>query len=132
VRRLRERYHSIHNLELPGFINRFQEPQRLQQILSDTWVLVNTAAREGLPLTFLEAAAYGCAILSAVDPDHFASRFGQPVMNEDFAAALRQLLANAPLEKGRLASLYVKQVYETSRALALHVAQYQQFVDGNA
>lgn len=34
--RLRDRYQSIQNLELPGFINRFQEPQRLQQILSDS------------------------------------------------------------------------------------------------
>jgi glycosyltransferase involved in cell wall biosynthesis len=126
--RLRSQYQGVRNLEIPGFINRFQEPQRLQQFLSDTWVLVNTAAREGLPLTFLEAAAHGCAILSAVDPDQFASRFGQVAVGNDFATALRQLLANDPLAKGKLAHSYVKQVYETSHALACHEAQYHQFV----
>ncbi len=55
---LRKQYQGIKNLEMPGLINRFKEPEHMNKILADTWVLVNTAAREGLPLTFLEAAAF--------------------------------------------------------------------------
>lgn len=87
-------------------------------------MLVNTAAREGLPLTFLEAAAHGCAILSAVDPDHFASRFGQLVVDDDFTSALQILLEKSPLDKGRLAYTYVRTTCETRQALAAHLRQY--------
>ena len=65
--RLRRRYRDVPNLEMPGLINRFREPERMHRLLSDTWVFVSTAVREGLPLTFLEAAAYGCPIVSSVD-----------------------------------------------------------------
>ncbi len=132
TQRLRNQYQDVQNLELPGFINRFQDPQRLQRLLSDTWVLVNTAAREGLPLSFLEAAAYGCAILSAVDPDQFASRFGQHVIKNNFEVAISQLLENQPLEKGQQAYAYVKATYETSRALACHVTQYHHRLGSSA
>jgi glycosyltransferase involved in cell wall biosynthesis len=127
TQRLRRKYQAIQNLEMPGFINRFQEPRRLQQILSETWVLVNTAAREGLPLTFLEAAAHGCALLSAVDPDQFVSRFGQLVVNDDFASALQALLEKSPLDKGRLAHAYVRTTCETQHALAAHLRQYHDY-----
>ncbi|MBI5093100.1 MAG: glycosyltransferase family 4 protein [Candidatus Hydrogenedentes bacterium] len=123
-RELRQRYSAVKNLELPGFINRFKEPERIHQILSDTWVFVSTAAREGLPLTFLEAAAYGCSILSVVNPDEFATRFGVQVRDDDFAAALRACLANNPLEKGRAAHDYVRGTYETTKALEAHEEQY--------
>jgi glycosyltransferase involved in cell wall biosynthesis len=121
---LRTRYSGIPNLELPGFINRFTEPERMHSILSDTWVFVSTAAREGLPLTFLEAAAYGCSILSVVDPDQFATRFGRQVHLDDFASALQALLVDSPLDKGRAAHEYVKETYEKSNALAAHIEQY--------
>jgi glycosyltransferase involved in cell wall biosynthesis len=112
---------------MPGLINRFREPERMHQLLSDTWIFVSTAVREGLPLTFLEAAAYGCPIISRVDPDQFATRFGKQVHDDDYAAALRGLLAEAPLEKGRAAYHYVLETYETSRALAAHQEQYARF-----
>jgi glycosyltransferase involved in cell wall biosynthesis len=129
---LRRQYQGIPNLEMPGLINRFQEPKRMDQILADTWVLVSTAAREGLPLTFLEVGAYGGAILSAVDPDGFATRFGRQVKNDDFATALQALLAEAPLEKGRAAHQYVKETYENSKALAAHIEQYQKYLGDSA
>lgn len=121
---LRAAYSGIPNLELPGFINRFTEPERMHNILSDTWVFVSTAAREGLPLSFLEAAAYGCSILSVVDPDQFASRFGKQVRDDDFASALKSLLADSPLDKGKAAHNYVHTIYRNSHALAAHIEQY--------
>lgn len=122
---LRKRYQGMGNLEIPGLINRFKEPKRIDRILSDTWVLVNTSIREGgLPLTFLEASAYGCAILSPVNPDQFATRFGRQVHNDDFASGLKALLADSPLEKGKAGHEYVKETHETSRALAAHIELY--------
>ena len=39
-----------------GFVDQFQSA-RLQSILSQSWILVNTSVREGLPTSFLEALA---------------------------------------------------------------------------
>jgi glycosyltransferase involved in cell wall biosynthesis len=89
----------VPNLEMPGLINRFREPERMHKILSDTWIFVSTAVREGLPLTFLEAAAYGCPIISRVDPDEFASRFGKQVHDDDYAVRDSHLLADRPWRK---------------------------------
>ena len=124
---LRGRFRDVPNLEMPGLINRFREPERMQQLLSDTWIFVSTAVREGLPLTFLEAAAHGCPIISRVDPDQFATKFGRQVHDDDYAAAIRSLLADAPLEKGRAAYEYVRNTYETSKALQAHVDQYERY-----
>lgn len=126
---LRARYAGVPNLAMTGFVDRFEQGDRMQTILSDSWALVSTAAREGLPLTFLEAAAYGCAIVSAVDPDGFATRFGVQVQDDDFAAGLRRLLADSPLEKGRRARDYVRGTYENSQALAAHMRLYQRFLN---
>jgi glycosyltransferase involved in cell wall biosynthesis len=125
---LRGRFRDVPNLEMPGLINRFREPERMQQLLSDTWIFVSTAVREGLPLTFLEAAAHGCPIISRVDPDQFATKFGRQVQDDDYAAAVKSLLADAPLEKGRAAYEYVRDTYETSKALQAHVDQYERYV----
>jgi glycosyltransferase involved in cell wall biosynthesis len=127
---LRRRYRDVPNLEMPGLINRFREPERMHRLLSDTWVFVSTAVREGLPLTFLEAAAYGCPIVSSVDPDQFATRFGKQVHDDDYAGAIRSLLAEGPLEKGRAAYEYVRETYETSKALQAHVEVYENQING--
>ena len=121
---LRRSHADVANLEMPGFVDRFGG-ESLSALLARSWILVNTAAREGLPLTFLEAAAQGCAILSAVDPDGFASRFGEHVVGDDFAAALERLLADDPIEKGREAHRYVLADCETSLALKAHLDEYE-------
>lgn len=125
--RLRRAYGGIGNLEMPGFVDRFADEYRMQGILRDSWVLVNTAAREGLPLTFLEAGAFGCAILSAVDPDGFATRFGRHVADDDFAAALHGLMSDAPLQKGARAYRYIHDTYENEMALDAHCRVYAQY-----
>jgi glycosyltransferase involved in cell wall biosynthesis len=121
---LRKRYGGIPNLEMPGFINRFTEPERMHALLCRAHVFVNTAAREGLPLTFLEAAAHGCAILSAVNPDGFAERFGALVTDDDFAGGVRRILEAGPEARGALARAYVLATYEKSAALAAHIMEY--------
>ena len=127
-RGLRERYGGIPNLEMPGLVNRFHDPEQMSRILTDTWALVSTSVREGLPLTFLEAAAYGCGIISAVDPDGFADRFGTRVVGEEFGSAIRSFLQGDPAAKGRAAREYVLRHYEKARALQTHLDTYYHHV----
>jgi len=70
---------------------------------SRAWVLLNTSIHEGLPITFQEALAFGVPIVSALDPDEVASRFGRFVGQElgdgmaavpRFVAALRELIGS--------------------------------------
>lgn len=122
---LRRRYAGIGNLEMPGFLDQFSS-MRFQQLLSESWILVNTALREGLPRSFLEAACFKCAILSRVDPDCFASRFGCRVDHDDFAGGLRSLLAgNAWRERGEAASEYVSSKYGVEQSVSQHLELYQ-------
>lgn len=126
---LQQQYRNLPNLEMPGLIDQFQEPERFSHTLSEAWALVNTSARESLPLTFLEAAAHGCALVSGMDPDQWVSRFGMRVRGDDFATGLRELMAESPIDKGRAAYEYVKNSHhEHSRALAEHINLYRQYV----
>lgn len=123
---LRLRYAGLPNLEMLGFINQFTS-NRLSEILAESWVYVNTAAREGLPNAFLEAAAHRCAILGAVDPDGFASQFGYQVKDDDFAGGLAWLLAeNRWQQQGEQGYRYVQETFATERAVDRHVAIYEQ------
>ena len=87
--------------------------------------MVNTSAREGLPNAFLEAAAHKCAILGAVDPDGFTSRFGFHVRDDDFSRGLNYLLENRRWAKlGERGYHYVKGTFETSTAIDQHLEVY--------
>ncbi|HEX6014135.1 MAG TPA: glycosyltransferase family 4 protein [Geminicoccaceae bacterium] len=85
--RLRQAYGGLPNVELLGLVDQFSSGLHGRR-LAESWVMVNTATREAMPNAFLEAAAHGCAILSAVDPDGFASRFGYRAARDEFAAGL--------------------------------------------
>jgi glycosyltransferase involved in cell wall biosynthesis len=131
-RELRLRYGSSPNVELPGFIDQFAS-QRLFELLSSSWVLVNTALREGLPRSFMEAAAGGCAILSRVDPDSFASRFGFHAERDNFAEGLRWLLTEDRWRAlGQAARDYVAGTYGLDAAVAAHINVYQSAVGAEA
>ncbi|MDI6847559.1 MAG: glycosyltransferase [Candidatus Bathyarchaeia archaeon] len=47
-----------------------------KELLEKAWILVNTSVYECLPVSFLEACAHKCAILSTQNPDDFAANFG--------------------------------------------------------
>lgn len=125
-KQLRRHYGGLSNIEWEGYIDRFKEPERMRSVLARSWALVNTASREGLPLTFLEAAAYGCAIISEVNPDDFASRFGVHVKGGEFAAAIEDFFARPDdvREKGDAGRRYVLEAYEASRAVQAHIDAY--------
>lgn len=126
-RRLRRLYGGIRNLELPGFV----EGEEKMRLLGESWVLVNTSVSECLPVSFLEAAAHGCAILSFHDPDGFSSRFGHHVSNGNLDSGLKRLLdGDAWREKGREGHAYVSGVHETGRAIDMHIAAYEGLLEG--
>jgi glycosyltransferase involved in cell wall biosynthesis len=115
---------------MPGFLDQFSSPE-FHQLLSQSWILVNTALREGLPRSFLEAAYFKCAILSRVDPDGFASRFGRRVDNDDFAGGLRSLLAQDSWRgRGEAAHDYVAGRYGVEQSVSQHLEVYRRFVPG--
>jgi glycosyltransferase involved in cell wall biosynthesis len=123
-RGLRERYAGLPNLEMPGHLDQFGS-SGLTDLLSESWIMVNTAQREGLPNAFLEAGAHGCAILSAVDPDGFASRFGAYVPDDDFAGGLAHLLNGGEWRaRGEQARDYVRKTFELESAIDRHLAIY--------
>jgi len=126
---LRSEFLNFRNVELPGFINQF-ESDKLSELLSKSWIQVNTAAREGLPNSFIEGCAHKCAILSSVDPDGFSSRFGRHVDNDKFHQGLSYLLEkNRWEELGERGYSYVKNTFSTNLAIDKHMKIYQYLVE---
>lgn len=127
---LRRRFGGLPNLEMPGFIDQFSGPA-LSDLLGQSWILVNTAEREGLPTSFLEAFAHGCAILSRVNPDGLVARFGEVVPDDAFAEGLERLLAgDAWRAKGEGGRRYVHEHYELTNVVDRHMAVYKETLHG--
>ncbi len=124
---LRSKYSNLNNLEIKGFVNQFNS-DLVSNIFEESWILVNTAVREGLPNSFLEALAHRCAILSSVNPENVSERFGYHVTDDNFQTGLKKLLeANAWIEKGRAGQKYVSENYELNKAIAEHIRIYDEF-----
>ena len=121
-------YKDLPNLEMLGFIDQFRSDE-LSRLLERSWIMINTAAREGLPNAFIEACAHGCAILSAVDPDGFASQFGYQVQDDDFVTGLKRLLEGdcwrQLADRGRA---YVRETFATEQAIDRHLDVYKQLL----
>jgi glycosyltransferase involved in cell wall biosynthesis len=127
---LRRRFAGLPNLEMPGFVDQFSGTA-LAELLGKSWILVNTAEREGLPTSFLEAFAHGCAILSRVNPDNLVERFGEVVPDDRFADGLERLLAgDAWRAKGEGGRRYVSEHYELGRVVDRHLAIYEAALNG--
>ena len=124
---LRNKYGDIDNLQMTGFIDQFESDAH-SEVLGKSWVMVNTSAREGLPNSFIEACAHKCALLSAVDPDEFASNFGLWVKDDDFGKGLRELLTNERwMKQAHHGYEYVLHNFEINKAMDSHLATYHQF-----
>ena len=125
---LRDRYGSLANVEMLGFVDPFSGTEH-SHLLGRSWILINTAAREGLPNAFIEAAAHGCAILSAVDPDSFASRFGHHATDDDFVGGLATLLENNRWRQlGEAGRDFVRGVFSLKPAIDRHVEIYTELL----
>ncbi|HXF85206.1 MAG TPA: glycosyltransferase family 4 protein [Anaerolineales bacterium] len=124
-RELRSKYGNIPNLSVHGFVDQFGG-QELSELFNKAWVLVNTSARESLPTTFVEAAAHGCAILSEIDPDGFASQYGYHVTDGDYAKGLRKLLQNDNWrEKGQVGLECTRRIFSLEVSMQKHIQIYE-------
>jgi glycosyltransferase involved in cell wall biosynthesis len=122
---LRDKYQNLPNLDILGFIDQF-ERVGIRPYLNQSWILVNTSARESLPNTFIEAASNQCALLSNSNPDDFVSSFGYHVKDEDFAKGVRKLLQNDLWrEKGLKGYQHVREVFELNHAIDGHIEIYK-------
>ena len=123
-RRLRAACADVPNLEFPGVIDQFTSGE-LQQILSESWVLVNCSHREGLPTAFAEAAAHGCAILACLDPDGFVSRFGRRVEADALQEGLEFLLEQDRWRAlGEAGRAHVGAVFAAPESVSRHLDEY--------
>lgn len=118
---LRRQYSCIRNLELPGFLDGVDK----ERLLDEAWVLANTSMSECLPVSFLEASAHGCAILSPHDPDAFATRFGRRVEKDDFASGLSWLLDGYWKAAGEAGHRYVSDTHEYNKVIEMHLEAYE-------
>jgi len=127
-RQLRERYGRMPNVEMPGFVPRFG-PEGINRYYEKAWILVNTSAREGLPYSFIEAAAFGTAILSGLDPEEFATRFGVYVRDGDFRSGLETLLEGRRWEAlGEAGARYVASHWSEEESVRRHLELYRELL----
>ncbi|MEL6258294.1 MAG: glycosyltransferase family 4 protein [Pseudomonadota bacterium] len=87
------------NMELYGHV----DGEEKQRLISSSWLSLNTAIHEGLPIAFVEGLQYEVPIVSCVNPERVPERFGRYVGEfrgtglesvDAFVAALRELLDN--------------------------------------
>ena len=116
------------NLTYLGFKNKFTD-STFYQMYDRSWILCNTSTREGLPLTFIEAAGRGCSILSYVNPDDFSSKFGFWAKTGNFEEGLEELIKNnAYQDFGKLAFEYVQDFYDLHSASKAHISLYSELL----
>lgn len=122
---LREKYSSIPNLEMPGIL--FSKEK--EKVLERSWIIINTSAKECLPVSFLEACAYKCAILSCNNPDDFAESFGYYVKKDDFVDGLKILLENDNWrDKAQKGYEYVQETHELNKVIDRHISIYEELL----
>lgn len=113
---------QIPNLKMPGIVVGAEK----NEILEKSWIMANTSFHESLPTAYLEACAYKGAMLSAENPDDFASNFGFEVENDDFESGLSYLLeSNRWKEKGEAGFEYVRETHELNKVVDQHIRVYE-------
>lgn len=115
-------YHNIPNLHFAGHV----DGEEKAQYLKDAKILVNTSIHEALPVSFLEALAYGVCLVSNRNPEYLTEKFGiwTGQINGDgfdkvdlYVDAIRQLMTDEErrqklAEEGRK---YVEKVHNIER-----------------
>ena len=97
-------YHDIPNLHFTGHV----EGEEKMKYIREAKILVNTSIHEALPITFLEALAYGTLLVSCRNPEDLTSEFGRyvgPVLGDGFdkvplfVNAIEELINNEELRR---------------------------------
>lgn len=123
---LSARFSKFSNIHILGFITEEQK----ELLLDQAWILINTSFREGLPITFLEAAAHGLSILSTVNPDGWADKFGKFITQESaFTTSLKEFVEDEEFRTfGKKAFEYVRNVHDIQKVMAKHVEIYNEII----
>jgi glycosyltransferase involved in cell wall biosynthesis len=125
-RALREAYSKVPNLRLTGFVSEAEK----QEILGRSWATINTSIREALPVSFLESLANCTPVISGEDPDRLVSRYGYPVVDEDYQAGLEWLLESSSWRKaGAMGRKHVENVFDSNRVADLHIHEYEKILE---
>ena len=66
------KYKDIANLHFVGHV----DGEEKKKYLRDAKILINTSIHEALPISFLEALAFGTLIISCQNPDNLTAKFG--------------------------------------------------------
>jgi glycosyltransferase involved in cell wall biosynthesis len=126
---LREEYGKIPNLIMTGFVSEKEK----SKILERSWILINTSWRECLPVSYLEACAHKCAILSHENPDDFAKNFGYHARIgdlKDFEKGLKWLLEDDRWKDlGEKGYEYIKEVHEFNKVIDKHIEIYRKLLE---
>jgi len=123
---LKEKYHQP-NIVFHGFVDQFRDALH-HDLMEKSWILLNCAILEGLPNAYLEAAAHQMAILSYVNPDDFASRFGFHAATDNFEEGLNTLLKNDNWKsQGMKGHTHVKETFSLDIAMDQHEKIYHSF-----
>jgi len=125
---LRQTYRKIPNLHLLGF----QSRKTKEETLSKAWILINTSIYECLPVSFLEAMSYKCALLSTQNPDDYTNMFGvhaKPTV-ESLTSSLSLLLMNDTWRGlGEKAYQHISNVHSTPKGVEAHIKLYKELID---
>ncbi len=123
---IRQLIESQPNVQAPGWI----DEQSRSDLLSRAWILVNTSSKECLPVSYLEACAHKCAILSHCNADEFASNFGYWTRTgtlQDYVRGLDTLLQGDSWRSlGELGYEYVRDTHQIDTVLDAHLEVYEQ------
>ena len=116
------RFGNPANILLAGLV----EGEDKDALLRRCWGLINTSIHEGLPVSFLEAFAYGKCVISGLDPDGLVSRFGYPA-GEHIGLGLDDLTLDAFENQIRRCMGDEKTRRARGRAAQRHVRQVHSF-----
>ena len=121
----RNKYRKCENLHFMGF----QSGEAKEKLLSKAWILINTSYYECLPVSFLEALAHKCALLSTQNPDHYSALFGSwayPTVDSLKYGLLRLLQNDSWKRLGKKGFDHVKKVHSTERGVQNHIKLYEE------
>jgi glycosyltransferase involved in cell wall biosynthesis len=113
-----------------------QEGSVKAEILSSAWVLVNTSLYECLPVSFLEALSYKCALLSTVNPDDYTAMFGRYCKSSYLYDIVKELQFLLEYDNWRVLGeagyKYVKEKHSTEVGIANHIELYNRLIQNKA
>ncbi|MBM3233663.1 glycosyltransferase family 4 protein [Candidatus Pacearchaeota archaeon] len=132
-----ERKYKLRNLKFLGLIT---NEEKKSEILEKTWMIINTSLHECLPVSFLEAWAHKCAVLSCQNPDDLTRKYGyytgkilgtglDKESMKKFENGMRFLLKDDKWEKlGKNGHEYVRKNHEFDSVIDKHIKYYKNII----